>query len=216
MTHRIVLASGNTHKLRELQTALAPTGVQVMALDDPPEVEETADTFEGNALLKALGWLEVSGLPSLADDSGLEVDALGGAPGVYSARYAGVSGPDADARNNDKLLQVMASRGDRTARFRCALVLCAPQNDPLAEVLSGPLPEGVTRVDAPEGVVAVCCTGAAEGVILHQGRGTGGFGYDPLFLSDDLGKTFAEAAAEEKAAISHRGRAVAHLLALLS
>jgi XTP/dITP diphosphohydrolase len=157
-------------------------------------VEEDAPTFAGNAEKKARAALARSGLPSLADDSGLEVDALDGAPGVLSARYAG-AGHD-DAANNAKLLDALAGVPDerRTARFRCALVFVDSDG---------------TRLLAE---------GACEGRIGHVGRGTGGFGYDPLFLlaEDAAGRTMAELAPEEKNRISHRARALAKLAEALA
>ncbi len=153
-----------------------------------PEVDEDKPTFLGNAIKKAREVSVATGLPALADDSGLEVDALGGAPGVYSARYAGE--PHSDERNNTKLLTALAGvpAEKRTARFRAALALC----DAL-----GPL-----------GDRAITSEGACEGVILDEPRGTGGFGYDPLFFAPELGMTFAEAGVGSKSELSHRARAM--------
>jgi XTP/dITP diphosphohydrolase len=165
-----------------------------------PEVDEDADTFAGNAAKKAREVSAATGLPALADDSGLEVDALGGAPGVWSARYAGPGA--SDAANNAKLLAAL--RGvppeGRTARFRAVLALADT---------AGPLGDAVITAD-----------GACEGVVLEAPRGTGGFGYDPLFLVPALGQTFAELGVGTKGEMSHRARAMqairAELLAYLA
>lgn len=181
---QIVLATRNPGKVREVQALLPPTVevVPLSAFPDLPEVEETGDTFEANAILKAETVSRLTGLPALADDSGLVVDALGGEPGVRSARFAGEGATDAE--NNALLLQRMAGRTDRAARFVCVLAWARP------------------------GVPMVCFRGETEGVLLAEGRGENGFGYDPLFFSPDLGKSFAEASGGEKGAISHRGRAL--------
>lgn len=187
---RLVFASANRHKVAEIAAMLAPHGwaVEPLALG----VEEDAPTFAGNAEKKARAALAATGLPSLADDSGLEVDALGGAPGVLSARYAGE--PCDDAANNAKLLAALAEVPDarRTARFRCALVF----------------------VDAAG--ARLVAEGVCEGRIGHAARGTGGFGYDPLFILDGDGRTMAELAPEEKNRVSHRARALAKMAAALS
>jgi len=186
-----VFATRNKGKLVELR-ALLP-GLDVRSLDEldraVPEVVEDADTFAGNASKKAREVALATGCPALADDSGLEVDALGGAPGVYSARYAGV-GHD-DAANNAKLLAALAGvpAARRTARFRAALAL--------ADV-AGALGDRVLAAD-----------GVCEGVILDAPRGTGGFGYDPLFFAPELAMTFAEAGVGSKSQLSHRARAMA-------
>ena len=188
---RLCFASGNKHKVAEIAAMLRPRGWEVEPL--VLTVEEDAPTFAGNAEKKARAALAQSGLPSLADDSGLEVDALGGAPGVLSARYAGE--PCDDGANNRKLLGALAGVPDdrRTARFRCALVF----------------------VDA-DGTRLVA-EGACEGRIGHAPRGSGGFGYDPLFLvaDDAAGRTMAELAPGEKNRISHRARALDALARLL-
>jgi XTP/dITP diphosphohydrolase len=209
-TRPLVFATRNRGKLRELRE-LVP-GVDVVSVDeaaarlgrDIPEVEEDRDTFLGNAEKKAIEVALATGWPALADDSGLEVDALGGAPGVYSARFGGAidasepevaADPDhgADAVRNRRLLAALegvpAER--RTARFRCVLVLADP---------AGPL--GDQRVVAD---------GTCEGVLLDAQRGSGGFGYDPLFLIPSLGQTFAELPSATKAQLGHRGRAMAAL-----
>ncbi len=192
MSDRIVLASRNPGKATELRTLLEPIGVEVVSLDavpDAPEVEETGATFEANARLKAEAARDASGLPALADDSGLEVEALDGAPGVRSARF---SGAEANAAaNNAELLRRLADvpESGRGARFVCVLAF-APPGEPVR----------VFR-------------GETRGRILSAPRGSGGFGYDPLFLSDDLDITFAEAPVERKHAVSHRGRALESFLA---
>lgn len=183
----IVLASRNKHKIGELRAILQPLGIELKsALDftELGEVEETGTTFEENAALKAESVCHILNLPALADDSGLIVDCLNQAPGVRSARYAG---PDAtDAKNNALLLKnlTQVADSDRTARFVCVLAFSQP--------------EQTTHF----------YRGETFGIILREARGENGFGYDPLFLSDDLGQTFAEAPAEEKNRISHRGRAL--------
>jgi len=185
--NRIVLATRNQGKVRELRGLLQGTGVEVLSLDtfpDAPEVEETGGTFAENALLKALSAARHTGLVSLADDSGLVVDALEGRPGVYSARFAG---PDAtDEANNQKLMAELQAVPPerRTGRFRSAVAIAAP--------------DGRTRV----------VHGACEGVILDTPRGSNGFGYDPLFLVPAYGQTLAELPLEEKNRISHRGQAL--------
>ena len=197
MTARpLVFATRNAGKLVELRQLLP--GVDVIDIAeatrrigrDIPEVVEDANTFAGNAAKKAREVSAATGMPALADDSGLEVDALDGAPGVYSARYAGVSGHAADAANNSKLLVALAGVPPerRTARFRAALAL--------ADV-AGPL-----------GAEVIVEEGTCEGVILDAPRGTGGFGYDPLFLFPELGKTFAELGVGTKGDLSHRARAM--------
>lgn len=189
----IVIASNNAHKAREIAEALDSPGwefktLRQLGIDSDPV--EDADTFLGNARIKALAAHEASGGKAvLADDSGLEVDVLDGAPGVYSARYAGEGATDAD--NNEKLLSALAnvSDRDRTARFACTLVLVDEDGS-----------ETVAR-------------GTIEGRIGHEERGSNGFGYDPLFLPDVFadGRTLAEALPEEKNAVSHRGNALREL-----
>lgn len=203
---RIVFATRNRKKVGELRVALAARGstLEVVALDEiapnAPEVDEDRDTFAGNAEKKARAAHALTGLAAVADDSGLEVDALGGAPGVYSARYAG-PGHDDEANNRKLLHELARAAGDdlarRTARFRCALAF----------------------VDADGTLVEA--DGTVEGRIALAPRGSGGFGYDPLFLVEDgegvgRGRTMAELTPEEKTRISHRGRAVAKLLAELA
>jgi XTP/dITP diphosphohydrolase len=192
---QIVLASNNPGKLREIAELLAPLGIEVIpqARLGIGEAEEPHDTFVENALAKARHASRASGLPALADDSGLCVDALGGAPGVHSAYYAGREGSreERDARNNAKLL---ASLGDeRKAHYRCVMAL-------------------VHGADDPEPLVA---EGTWQGEIARVPRGANGFGYDPLFLLPGRGVTAAELPPEEKNRVSHRGRAAARLLAAL-
>lgn len=188
---RLVLATGNAGKLREMRAILAPWGVDVRPQSEftRAAAEETGASFVENALLKARFAAEVSGLPAIADDSGLEVDALHGAPGIYSARYAG-PGAD-DAANNARLLRDLETVPDaeRSARYRCAMVYLRWALDP-----------------AP-----LVCQASWEGRIGRLPRGRGGFGYDPLFLLPDLAKTAAELDPAEKNRISHRGQAMAEL-----
>lgn len=186
---KVVIATNNAHKLEEISRMLAPvTGwefVSLGACGSFPEPVEDADSFEGNARIKALAARENTGLPALADDSGLVVDALDGAPGVYSSRFAGEGAMDAE--NNAKLLELMADVPDdeRTARFVCTLVF----------------------VDADGSEIVA--HGSCEGKIGYEERGANGFGYDPLFVSEACGGlTTAEVPAEKKDAISHRGEAL--------
>lgn len=191
---RLVLATRNAHKARELATLLAPH--EIVALPDDVDLPpETGTTFEENAREKALAAARATGLPAIADDSGIAAAALGGAPGVYSARYAGEHASDEE--NLAKLLRE-APAGSPLA-YVCALVLAAPPT---------------TTRDA---VVVHAVEGRCTGTLDPRPRGDGGFGYDPAFLPDDVadGRTMAELAAHEKDAISHRGRAARELLALL-
>ena len=192
----IVLATGNPGKVREINQLLAGSGIEVVPQSefDVPEVEETGLTFVENALLKARNAARHSGLPAIADDSGLEVDALGGAPGIHSARYAG---PDADdAANLQKLLDAMRGlpEQERTARFQCVLVHLRHAEDPTPLIVQG----------------------TWEGRILEAPRGTGGFGYDPVFFVPERGCSAAELPPEEKNALSHRGQALRRLVAALA
>lgn len=192
MTTEIVLASQNPKKARELSALLAPLGFVVRPLLDWTAVapEETAPSFVENALIKARHAAALTGLPAVADDSGLEVAALGGAPGVHSARYAGE--PCDDAANNRKLLEALKDlpEGRRQARFVCALVWLRQAQDPLPLIAMGTWP----------------------GTILTAPRGEGGFGYDPVFWVPHLRRSAAELSAAEKARYSHRGRAMRSLL----
>ena len=188
MKRSLVFATRNNGKLVELRELLA--GFDVISIADLgrdiPDVVEDADTFIGNATKKAREVSAATGLPALADDSGLEVDALDGAPGVYSARYAGE--PHSDSANNAKLLAALAGVAKRTARFRAALALA--------------------DVKGPLGAEIITADGTCEGTILTAPRGTGGFGYDPLFFAPEIGMTFAEAGLGSKSELSHRARAM--------
>ena len=194
-----MLASRNPKKLEELRRILGPLvpDVQVLGLDDVPSYDEPAETeptFAGNALIKARAAVVATGLPSLADDSGLCVDALGGMPGVLSARWAGVAKDD--TANNRLLLEQLADVPDqrRTAQFRCAVAFRAP------------------------GGAEEVATGEMRGRVIREQRGTGGFGYDSLFVPNDEFRTTAELPAERKDALSHRGealRAIAPVVAAL-
>jgi XTP/dITP diphosphohydrolase len=188
---KLVIASNNPGKLREFQFLLQPLGIEVLTQAELgiEEAEEPHFTFIENALAKARHVSRLSGLPALADDSGICVEALGGAPGVQSARYAG-DNPKSDRRNNDKLLQDMQGVTDRRAHYYCVLVL-------------------VRHADDPQPIIA---EGEWWGEIAHEERGDGGFGYDPMFWLPDLGKMSAELTHDEKAQISHRAKALKGLL----
>ena len=190
---RLVLASNNAKKLKELGSLLTPLGIELIPQGqlDIPEAEEPFPTFVENALAKARHASRLSSLPALADDSGLCVRALGGAPGVLSARYAGE--PKSDARNNAHLLEALANQADRAAHFVSVLVL-------------------VRHADDPQPIIA---EGNWHGEILTTARGADGFGYDPLFWVPAAGKSAAEMAPEEKNACSHRGIAMQKLLTQL-
>lgn len=192
---KIVLASGNRGKLAEFNQLLSRTGWSIFSQADfdVPEAAETGLSFVENAIIKARNAAHYSGLPALADDSGLEVDALHGAPGIYSARFAGADADD--AANNRKLLELIADVPDaqRSARFQCVLVFMRHASDP------SPL----------------ICQGTWEGQLLHAPRGDAGFGYDPLFYIPDLQQTSAELSPTRKNQLSHRGQALAKLLATL-
>jgi len=187
---KLVLASNNAKKIKELNALLAPLGFTVIAQGELniPETEEPHPTFIENALAKARHAARHSGLPALADDSGLCVKALGGAPGVISARYAGE--PKSDARNNEKLLSDLAGRTDRRAHFVSLLAL-------------------VRSPDDPQPIIA---EGEWHGEIVDQARGDGGFGYDPLFFVSEFGQTAAQLDADTKNRVSHRGRAMQKLI----
>ncbi|WP_265944997.1 RdgB/HAM1 family non-canonical purine NTP pyrophosphatase [Dechloromonas sp. A34] len=190
---KLVLASNNAKKMKELNALLAPLGFEVIAQGELgiPEAEEPHCTFVENALAKARHAAQLSGLPALADDSGLCVAALGDAPGVYSARYAGE--PKSDARNNEKLFADLGDNPDRRAHFVSVIVL-------------------VRYADDPQPLIA---EGEWHGEILAALRGAGGFGYDPLFFVPEFGQTAAELDAETKNRVSHRGRAMQQLIARL-
>ena len=190
---KIVIATRNRHKAVELQTLLHGAGYDVIRLDeiDPdgkiPEVEEAGTTFKENALLKAHAIAKATGLPSIADDTGLEVDALGGSPGIFSARYAGENCTYED--NVKKLLRELSDVADdrRTARFKTVAVYVHKETELSAE-------------------------GVVEGVITEKAEGVGGFGYDPVFSVLDMKKTYAQFAGEEKNRVSHRGKAIRSLI----
>jgi XTP/dITP diphosphohydrolase len=187
---KLVLASNNAKKMKELDALLAPLGFEVIAQGalGIPEAEEPHATFVENALAKARHAAKLSGLPALADDSGLCVRALGGAPGVISARYAGE--PKSDARNNEKLLADLGEGCDRAAHFVSLIVL-------------------VRHADDPQPLIA---EGEWHGEILPAPRGANGFGYDPLFYLPEFDRTAAELDAETKNRVSHRGRAMQQLI----
>ncbi len=193
MIEKIVIASNNPGKLREIGQILAPLGIEVLPQSAfaVPEADEPHETFIENALAKARHAALATGLPALADDSGLCVDALGGAPGVQSARFGGE--PRSDARNNARLLDALGERPDRQAHYYCVVVLLRHAHDPQPLVS-----EGLWR-----------------GEILRTARGSGGFGYDPLFLDPALNQTAAELVPMRKNLISHRAQALARLGASL-
>jgi XTP/dITP diphosphohydrolase len=195
MTQRVVLASSNKGKVREFSELLADRGMTVVPQSDfaVPDADETGLTFVENAILKARNAAAHTDLPAIADDSGLEVDFLNGAPGIYSARYAGEGG---SAANNVKLLQALSGveEEQRGARFQCLLVYLRHADDP----------------------TPIICQGTWEGRILTSVRGEEGFGYDPLFFVPEEGCTAAELPAERKNELSHRGQALRRLLAALS
>ena len=188
--NKLVIASNNAGKLREFQHMLAPLGIEVLTQSQLgiSEAEEPHCTFIENALAKARHVSRLSGLPALADDSGICVDALGGSPGVLSARYAGE--PKSDRRNNDKLLQTLQGVTDRRAHYYCVLVL-------------------VRHADDPQPLIA---EGEWHGEIAQEERGEGGFGYDPMFWLPEFGKMSAELSHDEKAQVSHRAKALKILL----
>ena len=188
---RLVVATKNAGKAREFAHILADFPYEVVSLSDypdAPDVEETGNTFAENAVIKAVAYAKYTGELTIADDSGLEVDALGGAPGVYSSRFA-----PTDAERISKLLEQMNGipDKDRTARFRCAIAIAEPNGD------------------------VKTCEGKLEGLISHEPKGNQGFGYDPVFYVCELGKGMAELDLDEKNAISHRGRALQEAKKLL-
>ncbi len=189
---KVVLASGNKGKLNELQQMLGGLNFEVLPQSDfnVSSVAETGLTFVENSLIKARHAAKISGLPAIADDSGLEVDALNGQPGIYSARYAGEGSIDSD--NNAKLLKALKDvpKEERTARFHSVLVYMRHENDP----------------------TPLICHGSWEGSILTEAAGEGGFGYDPLFWVPEKGCASAELTKEQKNAVSHRAKAMAQLL----
>jgi XTP/dITP diphosphohydrolase len=195
MQHRIVLASNNPGKVREFNQLLSDTELEVVPQSkfSVPEIEETGLTFVENAILKARNAAQHTGLPAIADDSGLEVDALGGAPGIYSARYAGAGASDRD--NLEKLLDALreVDEQQRSARFQCLMVYMRHGQDPTPRIFQG----------------------TWEGRILREPRGSGGFGYDPVFLVPDIDRASAELMPDVKNRLSHRGQAIRQLVASL-
>ncbi len=190
MLSLLVIATRNKNKLREFREVLKDLQIEIRSLDDfgpIPEAIEDGDTFDENAYKKAIHTAKILGLPALADDSGLVVEALNGEPGVYSARYAGADATD--EKNCDKLLNALKGVKNRRAHFQCVLSIAVP---------SGP---------------ALTYEGRCEGVIIDDKRGNNGFGYDPIFYFEEFGKTFAELSMEEKNKVSHRGRALTDLKA---
>ena len=194
--HRVVLASGNTGKVKEINQLLSGQQIQVIPQSkfNVPEIEETGLTFVENAILKARNAAQYSGLPAIADDSGLEVDALNGAPGIHSARFSGFEATDQS--NNEQLLEQLKDipEAGRSARFQCLLVYLRHPADP----------------------TPLICQGTWEGRILFQPQGENGFGYDPLFFVPNHGCSSAELQPEVKNQLSHRGRALRELMVKLS
>lgn len=190
MANKVVLATGNQGKVKELSAMLNQYDIEVLPQSDfkVPEVAETGTTFVENAIIKARHAAKISGLPAIADDSGLEVDALNGAPGVYSARYAGANADD--QKNIDHLLAALGEQTERSARFWCVLVYMRHADDP----------------------TPIICQASWEGEITTTQQGREGFGYDPIFKVQGLDCTSAELTKEEKNAISHRGQALKQLV----
>ena len=186
---KLALATNNKHKLQEMRAIIGGCFDELLSLGDlgiDVDIEETGATLEENALIKAREIVRLTGMPALADDTGLMVDALDGAPGVYSARYAGEAHDD--VANRALLLKNLNSVDNRSAHFGTVIAVCYPDGRSLV------------------------AEGRVDGIITHEERGENGFGYDSLFFSNELGKTFAEATPEEKNAISHRGRALRAML----
>lgn len=184
----LVIATKNKNKLKEFEQALNGLNIEIVGLDhfpSIPSVIEDGKTFEENAYKKALHTARILGIPALADDSGLCVEALSGRPGVYSARYAGENASDDE--NCSKLLGELALETNRRAKFECVLSLAVPSGSALTYI------------------------GSCAGTIINERRGYNGFGYDPLFLCDEYGKTFAELSMDEKSSVSHRGKALSEL-----
>lgn len=192
---KIVLASGNAKKLAEMQQLLAPLNIEVVAQSefDVPEAEETGSTFVENAIIKARNACKHTGLPAIADDSGLEVAALNGSPGIFSARFSGVGATD--AKNNALLVEMLTEIPEeaRQARYVALIVLMHHEDD----------------------ATPLICQGSWNGRIVLEPQGEQGFGYDPHFFVEEKGCTAAQLPAEEKNAISHRGKAMAHLIEAL-
>lgn len=190
MKRQVIVATRNAHKVEEIRSILREEDVSDLSfLENPPQVEETGTTFLENATLKAVAISRLTHHLVLSDDSGLEVTALDGAPGVYSSRFAGEEGND--ALNNARLLAELEGSRDRSARFRCVMVV------------------------ARRGEVLADFSGTVEGEILHEKRGQGGFGYDPLFVPEDYQESFAELGEDIKNTLSHRARALAEVAAWL-
>ncbi len=188
---KLVLATNNAHKVLEFKSCFAEKGmdaeiVTIRETGFSGEIEENADSFQGNAYIKAKALCDYTGMIAVADDSGLVVDALNGAPGVFSARYAGENASDMD--NIQKLLNELKNEPNRKAKFVCTICVCRPDGETLF------------------------VSGESEGEIIDELRGDGKFGYDPIFYYPPFGKTFAEVSTEEKSAVSHRGRAIEKLL----
>lgn len=184
----LVVATRNKNKLREFREILKDLQIEILSLDDfgpTPEAIEDGETFDENAYKKAIHTAKILGLPAIADDSGLVVEALDGAPGVYSARFAGANATDNE--NCDKLLNALQGVDNRRAYFQCVLSIAVP---------SGP---------------ALTYEARCNGIIIDEKRGDNGFGYDPIFYFEELGKTFAELSSEEKHRVSHRGKALAEV-----
>ena len=193
MNYELILATNNAHKLKEVRQILSPHKITVYGLNDlnlkPEDVEENADNYKGNALIKALSVQKLTTMPIIADDSGLEIFAMDNQPGLHSARFASSHG------GHDKAIQAildfLSDKKDRGARFVCDIILVNEEKEPL-------LFEGI-----------------AKGTIAKEPFGEGGFGYDPIFVEDELNKTYAEMSQEEKNQVSHRGKALKKLLAYL-
>ncbi len=191
--NELIIASNNKHKIIEIKAILGEFFQNIYSLQDKNinvKIEETGTTFEENAIIKAQYIANLTGIPALSDDSGLEVKALGGAPGVYSARYAGE--PSDSNKNNEKLLKELKNVSDRTANFTSVIAICFPNGE------------------------TITAKGQTFGSILTAPQGNNGFGYDPLFFSNDLNKCFGIATSEEKNAVSHRGRALQNLKNILT
>lgn len=191
--NKLIIASNNSSKVKEIKAILGGYAECILSLDEVGveiDIAENGLTFQENAIIKAKAIYAIVGYPSIADDSGLEVDALSGAPGIYSARFAGA--PYSDSRNNQLLLSNLKDNPERSARFVCEIALCLAEDN------------------------IICSRGECEGEIVHLLRGQGGFGYDPLFYSKELKKTFAEASPLEKNKVSHRAKALTKLAEILS
>ncbi len=224
MAFRVLLATRNQGKVKEFTKLFGSVpGLEIVSLDSLPplpEVVEDGDTFEQNAAKKARQLAQAAGMPALADDSGLEVDALDGAPGVFSARFAGPGATDAD--NNHKLLSLMADVPDarRTARFRCVLALATPDSPNQMAAPPATPPDGtcdgwVRHQDTAHQCWLHLEDGACEGRVVREPRGDHGFGYDPIFVPEGHTRTMAELAPEQKNLISHRARAAQQMAEFL-